>query len=186
MSFDSTSMINRLDDALLNYLPDLVQDISAWDSLLINRRKPHTYRVFTHFGCKEQKLRICLHKFDTCFDNEAFDHPHPWPAAFIIMSGGYRMRIGYSKDRFSKPEEVSVFEMRQYSKYEIVNPLTWHSVTPVTTTYTIMINDEPWDKDIAHTEVRTTKGKDLEKMPDNELIEHLNAFKVMLNDYNER
>lgn len=156
------------DGTILN----LLHDQSKWDSLIVNRRKPHTYRVFTNVG----DFRICLHRFDTCDLQESFEHPHPWPGAFTVMEGSYQMKVGYSIDRYGDPIQVADFVMKKGSMYEITNPLTWHAVTPLETTYTIMVNGPAWTPDFAHTKVRTTKGKDLDKMPSVELNAHLNKF----------
>lgn len=171
-------MLDKLYKAL-DDLPNLLKDISNWDSLIVNRRKPHTYRVFTNLA---DGSRICLHKFNPCDRHEAFLHPHPWPGAFILLSGAYDMEVGYSPDRTSKPTKVIDLFLTKGSVYEIVSPLTWHSVTPVEVTYTVMVNDPPWPADVAHTDVRTTKGKDLDKMPEEELKEHLALFDRMLGE----
>lgn len=168
-------MLNRLYE-LLPQLPKLLRDEKIWDSLIINRRKPHTYRIFTQLG----KYRVALHRFNPCDEHEAFIHPHPWAAAFYVLDGCYNMQLAYSKDRFSKPENVAKIKLDNRSAYEITNPLTWHSVIPITCTYTVMLNDEPWSPEIAHTEVRTTKGKDLEKMEEIDLSHSLEYFEYLL------
>lgn len=173
-------MLDNLYDAL-RVLPDLLNKREVWDSLIVNRRKPYTYRVFTQLP---NGLRICLHKFDPCHTHESFPHPHPWPGAFVVLDGSYRMKIGYSKTRETmEVEDVSTFIMSTYSAYEITNPLTWHSVTPLEPTYTVMVNGATWDKDVAHVDVRTTKGKDLDRMPENELLEHLEKFKYLVGEW---
>jgi hypothetical protein len=177
-------MLGKLFDALAN-LPDLLADRSAWDSLIVNRRKPYTYRVFATLP---NGLRVCLHKFDPCHTHEAFSHPHPWPGAFVILQGKYKMNVGYSCNgrEDSNPADVTTLILNRHSSYEIVNPLTWHSVIPLETTYTVMVNDAAWDTEtFAHKDVRTTKGKDLDKMPEEELIEHLNVFKQLVAEWNE-
>jgi len=174
-------MLGTLNSIIQTELPALLKDPSKWDSLIINRRKPHTYRIFTQLG----EYRVCLHRFDECHADEAFLHPHPWPGAFKVIQGSYSMRLGYSKDRFSKPDMAAEFIMGAGSSYEITNPLTWHSVIPQELTYTVMINGTPWDADTAHTEVRTTKGKDLEKMEDFMLKAHLHFFGKALERHNK-
>jgi len=175
-------MLASLDHALRSTLPALLTDRSKWDSLIVNRRKPHTYRVFTTL---EDGNRICLHKFNPCDTHEAFSHPHPWPGAFIVMKGAYRMKVGFSKDREDEqPQPVAEFVLREHAAYEITNPLTWHSVVPLTTTYTIMINGAPFGPEVAHKSVRRTGGKDLDKMPENELMDHLFIFSNLVALYN--
>lgn len=170
-------MLKKL-DRLLGILPDLIEGgYLNWDSLIINRRKPHTYRIFTDFG----DYRICLHRFDVCDDHESFYHPHPWPGAFVVLQGAYMMDVGMSIDRFGHPLNVASFCLRPNSMYEITNPLTWHKITPLEPTYTVMINGKPWDKEtVAHTAVRTTQGKDLDKMSLVDITNELVRFAALI------
>ena len=177
---EGSSMLDKLANAM-KQLPVLLENRSNWDSLIVNRRKPHTYRVFTYLpdGC-----RICLHKFNPCDTHEAFLHPHPWSGAFIVLSGRYLMEVAYSTTREAMPEHVMKLELTEGSKYEITSPLTWHSVTPLEVTYTVMVNEPSWDANVAHKDVKTTKGKDLDKMPEEELKEHLDVFRNLVGYYN--
>jgi len=177
-------MLAKLEESL-NILPDILTNRAAWDSLIVNRRKPYTYRVFTTMP---SGLRCCLHRFDPCHTHEAFAHPHPWPGAFIILEGKYRMMTGFSCDGRLQPgySEVITQILTKHSAYEIINPLTWHAVVPLVTTYTIMVNDSPWDTETtAHKEVRTTRGKDLDKMPEADLIEHLAHFQQLVREWKD-
>lgn len=167
-------------ETLQKLIPEVFASLNRgddWDSLIVNRRKPWTYRVFRKFG----DFRVCLHAFDPCSTEESFPHPHPWPGAFLMLKGSYVHRIGFSQDLQSEP----VFHFREivrpYSTYEIVDRRTWHTVQPLERTYTIMVNGEPWEN--AHAKVRTTKGKDLDKMQPDELREHMNEFLVLLKNY---
>jgi hypothetical protein len=90
------------------------------------------------------------------------------------------MRIGHSPDRVSSPVAVADFIVTKGSSYEITSPLTWHSVTPLETTYTIMLNGPTWAPEVAHKDVRTTKGKDLDKMPEDKLLDHLKIFYTLI------
>lgn len=171
-------MLDKLRD-ILRILPPLLDDKSKWDSLIVNRRKPWTYRVHTQLD----DMRVCLHRFETCDEDESFFHPHPWPAAFIIMSGGYRMGVGHSPSRIEKPDHVMTIDLTKWCKYEITEINTWHSVTPMGRTYSVMINGAPWGER-AHQDVRTTKGKDLDKMSDENLTAHLGIFKAFIEEYN--
>lgn len=148
-----------------------------WDSLVINRRKPHTYRAFMYLGNR----RVCLHRFDPCEPEDCFLHPHPWPGAFLMLAGEYVHNIGYSPSLEAKPLMLYKEIVRPYTAYEIANPQTWHSVQPLVTSYTIMLNGEPWE--IQHSETRTTKGKDLDEMNQQQLDEHLNIFDSLLSRY---
>lgn len=161
---------------VLKDLPTYMQDVGNWDSLVINRRKPYTYRAFYKIG----ELRICLHRFEVCDEHEAFPHPHPWPAAFKILKGSYKMGLARSENRESPPLPVATTIMTAGSSYEIVDPMTWHTIQPIQECYTVMVNGLPWDKEVTHKEVRTTKGKDLQSMSAQELADHFAVFNGLL------
>lgn len=172
-------MLDQLNDAL-KMLPELLTKVDIWKSLIIDRRKPITHRVFTMIGDN----RLCLHRFEQ-FDEtaeEAFFHPHPWPGAFKIIQGAYRMDVGHTDSRhddfFENGGYIScTMELTKGSAYEIVEPLVWHRITPITpVVYTIMMNGTPWSKDEAHAKVRTTAGKDLKQMSPEQLKAHLDFF----------
>ncbi|MBM82245.1 MAG: hypothetical protein CMJ78_16895 [Planctomycetaceae bacterium] len=61
-------------------------DPSRWGSIVINKRKPHTYRAFL----EHDEHRICLHRFDACEPEDSFPHPHPWASSMLILSGELR------------------------------------------------------------------------------------------------
>lgn len=173
-------MMQRLIDFVHHYLPAMLNTPERWDSLIVNRRKPHTYRVFTILEGGE---RLCLHKFDPCSTTEAFMHPHPWPGAFLLLEGMYEMWVGHSPDRTSKPVDVTKLRLHDWSAYEITDPLTWHSVTPLTECWTVMLNGPPWPAEVAHANVVTTKGKDLDKMLPEDLDAHLGKFRRLVSEY---
>lgn len=174
------SLLETLLTDVLPTVPALVEDRSLWDTLCINRRKPHTYRVWTMLPSGH---RLSLHRFDACATHEAFSHPHPWPGAFVILKGAYTMPVGFSPDRVSPADDVARFILRAGSAYEITNPLTWHSVIPLEETFTVMLNGTPFTEDVAHIDIRTTRGKDLDKMPEHELSEHRATFRSLTNLY---
>ena len=168
-------------EVLQNLIPEIYDSVrrrdSEWDSLIVNRRKPWTYRVFRKFG----DYRVCLHAFDECTTEESFAHPHPWPGAFLMLKGSYVHTVGFSQDLQSEP----VFHFREivrpYSTYGIIDRRTWHTVQPLERTYTIMVNGDPWEE--PHAKTRTTKGKDLDRMTPEELGVHMKEFESLLNGY---
>lgn len=52
----------------LGYYPERTEGEDEWKSLVINRRKPHTYRAFRMFG----ENRVCLHMFKPCEAKDCF------------------------------------------------------------------------------------------------------------------
>jgi hypothetical protein len=154
-------------------LPTLLSE-APWDSLIINRRKPETYRLFTQIG----ENRLCLHRFSPCASEEAFWHPHPWPAAFKILSGSYEMGLKFDNGVFSG--DVSRLIMSTGSYYEISSPNTWHKISPLSDHYvfTIMLNGANFPN--PHPAVRTTKGKDLGKIGEVEKADLIDTFKKII------
>jgi hypothetical protein len=170
-------MIDRLTQMLKTTIPYLLSNEERWDSLIVNRRKPSTYRVYTYL---ENGDRVCLHKFDPCHMHEAFIHPHPWAGAFMLLQGSYRMKIGTAPNREDDPTIWEELILTPGAIYQITNPLTFHNVVPLDTCYTIMLNGKPFPDEIAHKRTVTTRGKDLDKMPPEELKQHLAHFRGLL------
>lgn len=162
-------------------LPEILKSIDDddWQSLVINRRKPHTYRIFKNLKSHED-LRVCLHVFDSCEPEDAFPHPHPWPGAFLMLAGEYVHTIGYSLDLESEPVFLYREIVRPFTMYEITHKQTWHKVQPTKRTYTVMINGQAWD---GHVETRTTKGKDLDQLSEDEMIKFKGDFKDLIAAY---
>ena len=171
-------MIERLTEILPEVHKSL-SDKEEWDSLVINRRKPWTYRIFRQFG----DYRVCLHTFLECGADEAFLHPHPWPGAFLILKGSYVQTIGFSqtKDKDSMPNLIYREVLSANSMYEILDQKIWHSVQPLSMCYTVMINGQPWDE--PHQAIRTTKGKDLQKLSPNDFSIQKKIFLELIETY---
>ena len=142
-------------------------DYSMWDSMVIDRRKPHTYRAFTQID----NYRVCLHRFMPCSEEEAFAHPHPWPAVFMVLEGEYRHIVGVADDFDADPVLMDDRVMTAGDYCSITNPLIFHSVQPLTQTFTIMVNGPEWEQQ--HSQTRRTKGKDLKSFTGDQLRNHL-------------
>ncbi len=173
-----TRLLDKLSDVICD-LPSLLYDNSIWDSIVVNLRKPHTFRVFTFLP---DGTRVSLHRFEKCDTSEAFFHTHPWPGAFKILEGSYEMKLGYSchgrEDCF--PEDVTTIRLNAGSSYEIVDPCTWHSIAPLEKTFTVMINEDPWSDTVRHVNCPTTVGKGLSKLTDYQLENHLSEFRWLV------
>lgn len=168
--------LDDLNEVIKDKLPDLLNKPEYWKTLVINRRKPFTYRAYTYIG----RLRVCLHRFEVCEEEEAFLHPHPWDGAFKLLEGSYLMKVGISKDRKSHPDFATKIKLTAGCQYAMTNPLTFHAITPLSECYTVMLNGTPYSSAIAHEDVKTTKGKDLQEMTPEELLKHLKKYKELL------
>lgn len=76
---------------------DNASDPDAWSSIVINKRKPHTFRSFL----QHEDSRICLHRFEPCEPDDALAHPHPWSSSMLILAGTYGMSVARSADLVS-------------------------------------------------------------------------------------
>ena len=149
-----------------------------WDSLIINKREPHTHRVFRSLP---DGTRVCLHRFSHCDEDDAFAHPHSWPAEFFILHGYYTQYLYQAQDLESIPLLNSPNSVHLHcpgSYYKIDNPLTWHKIVPQSDyVYTIMLSGQPWEQVSSH--VKSTKGKDLDKMRFADIQSHLDMFALL-------
>jgi len=169
-------MIKKLHE-LLPLIYDRLNYPAEWDSLVIDRRKPHTFRIFRRF---DDVFRACLHTFHACEEKDAFAHPHPWPGAFLLLSGEYNHTVGFSLDLESPPTFIYKEVIRPFSTYEITHKQLWHKVQPTMTTHTIMINGLEWE---GHKDTRTTKGKDLKSLSRDELGKQCREFQLLIGNY---
>ncbi len=156
----------------------------VWDALIINKRKPHTYRAWTMLP---DGNRVCLHRFDKCEEDESFAHTHGWPAEFFVLHGRYLETLWHShynpNEKHSRmyqpviPVAESIYTCGSW--HRIANPLTWHKITPLTKhVYTIMINEQPYSNPLGS--VKTTQGKDLLEMTPTELDDHLLMIRSLM------
>ena len=99
---------------LLDIRTHLVND--KFDSILINKRNPVTYRLFAQIN----GVRVCLHKM---LEGTTKPHAHKYDVRVLILDGEYRHEI-YNKNYESVYSEKVV----KGSAYHIVNPNTLHSV----------------------------------------------------------
>lgn len=152
----------------MGLVKQLTRNPEIWDTLVINKRKPHTKRLFT----RVKDTRVCLHIFSPCGEDEAFGHPHAWPMSCHILRGGYYMKLGINNDLCGQ------IYLPQGSSYKMENPELWHKVWGHEETWTVMFNGLPYDN--PRDEVVTTKGKDLDTLDENEKVDLLNKFASLL------
>ena len=153
-------------------------DPNQWDSLRINRRKPHTTRLILDAG----ESRICLHRFEPCRVDESFAHPHPWPSSMLILAGFYEMNVFSSCDLEStETHRVMELNLGPGSIYHMHQPTTWHQVVPHTVCYSLMVNGPRWEN--AHLKAPTTGGKRLEALTADQLEDQLQRFQQLLDAF---
>lgn len=136
------------------------RDYWTWHSLLIDYQLPVVRRVWSDF-CGH---RLYLHEIEPCAVEDALMHPHPWPSAIKVLEGSYEMGVGYGKGQ-EVPPVAARMRLAPGSEYEMIEPDGWHYVRPiVTTSLSIMVTGEPWDRpfdvqpkrplrELAHSEV---------------------------------
>lgn len=123
-------------------LPNLLRDESIWKSVRVDYHPPIVDRVWTQFD----NCRINLHKIYPCEQGQALFHPHPWPSAMRILSGRYSMLAGYGKGEFAPPVATKLI-LNAPDEYEMTDPDSWHSVTPLDNpSYSLLVTGPPWDR----------------------------------------
>jgi hypothetical protein len=132
-------LMKILDEDIFKYF----EDPGSWKTLFIDYHKPYVERAYRDL---DSGSRLSIHRIHTCTEEEALLHPHPWPAAFIVL-GSYAMSMGQS-ETLEKPEILSRFWL-QNSAYEILDKNTWHKVSPINDScMTIMLSGKPWDREM--------------------------------------
>lgn len=160
------------------YAYQATNNFGEWESIVINKRKPHTYRAFIMVD----DFRICLHRFEACTADDSFAHPHPWPSSMLVLSGTYDMQVGYSDDLDDgKPDPVIEVTLNAGSMYHMHQRQTWHKVIPRTQCFSLMVNGPRWEK--PHRRAPSTGGKGLEAMSNDLLMAHLASCKSLLEKY---
>lgn len=150
-------------------------DPARWGSIVINKRKPHTYRAFI----QQDETRICLHRFDACEPEDSFAHPHPWASSMLILSGEYDMVVGHTPDLTSaEPSPVIRVTLSAGSIYHMNDRHTWHQVIPRTQCYSLMVNGPRWNN--PHGRAPSTSGKGLDPMPEDVLADHLEKCRELI------
>ena len=152
-----------------------INDASLWGSLVINKRKPHTYRAYL----QHEDYRICLHRFEACEPEDSFAHPHPWPSSMVVLSGEYEMAVGHTSDLTSgEQSHVIRVKLSAGSTYDMMDRETWHQVIPRSQCYSLMVNGPRWEN--AHRYAPSTGGKGLEEMSEQILKDHLETCCTLL------
>lgn len=177
-------LFEELKNDILNYLIGGLDsgDLSSIKSLEINKRKPHTKRLFFHLG----EERVCLHDFEPCKESESFPHPHSWESQIKILRGSYTHCILYGvpldKDFTDKFDSLCITsELSAGNSYHIDTPDVWHKVTPKTKVSTVMINGPIWE--VHNDFCKFTKGKELKSISDKDKTEMILRFINLIKDY---
>lgn len=120
----------------------LDQDI--WKSVYVDYHEPFVERLWTQIEDK----RVYLHRIlpaTKVHYGELF-HPHAWPSAMKILSGGYAMNIGFSEDQYI-PTVSASFILPAGSIYDMSRPEVWHAVMPsIEPSLSLMVTGTPWKR----------------------------------------
>ena len=127
-------------------LPILLQQEEMWKSVFVDYHLPFVKRLWTTFSFEEQDYRIYLHQILPCELEECLFHPHPWPSIMKILSGKYKMTVGYGQG-MNPPETAMTLILPAGTTYEMTNPDGWHAVCPIEdSSFSLMITGKPWER----------------------------------------
>lgn len=167
---ESTSLSTILEEAICKIRTlldaELRTGVKFFDSLVIDKAKPLTYRLTVKMNYYGQEYTINLHKFLPCSPDETFPHPHAYPIYTKILKGSYDCHFTY-KDLASTESAVTLIcGPKELSEYSMDKPDEWHKVVPKEETYTIMIRGKNFTN--PSPECKTVSGKDLQEIEPNE------------------
>jgi hypothetical protein len=141
-----------------------------WDSLLINKRDPITYRLSI-----QRDKRYCLHYMKSGISKP---HPHKYNVRVKILAGRYKHHLFY--DDGVNLNKISHENLHQGSSYEIRYPNVYHQieVEPLAASYSVMIND--YDFSVPNRGCISTQNNQLGPIPEKEKLELIEEFKRIL------
>ena len=168
---------------------ELVGGLDNIKSLRIDRRKPHTDRLFFMLP-SDSTLRVCLHTFQECSLDDSFPHPHSWESEVLILDGKYDHRyVHHVPLDFDALNMFKLASQKHHiehlipgNSYHITSPKTWHKVTPLTECRTIMINGPTWSENNRSVYCKFTKGKELIELPKEEKKQQIQIFINLINN----
>jgi len=106
----------------------------------------HPPRVERLWAQVDEHHRIYFHLIHPCKREEALYHPHPWPSAMHLLSGGYEMGLSCGEVG-EGGHEVSKLLLPAGTYYEMLDTEGWHYVRPVNEICaSVMLTGKPWDK----------------------------------------
>lgn len=164
-------MIEILKKIEAEQLQDLLDKPELWKGLIVDYHKPHVTRCWTQLG----ELRLSLHIIDACDAEESLYHPHPWPSAMRIVSGGgpYEMGIGYGPGIVPPPIACKLI-LSPGDYYEMLDVNGWHYVRPTNTfSASLMLSGKPWEREQIEVPENTNKVP----LPENLKLKMLQKFK---------
>lgn len=130
-------------------LPTLLKDESLWKSVFVDYHLPYVERLWTSITIDKNEYRIYLHRILPTHLEKCLYHPHPWPSAMKILSGQYKMKVGYGEDMQEPPVSTTLI-LPQGTYYEMIDPNSWHAVCPLeTASFSLMVTGQPWGR-ISH------------------------------------
>lgn len=140
-------MLAKLKEAEQYLLENVLFDTDeGWDSKVIDYTPPLVDRLYRQWG----DYRISLHRIHPCEVDQAFLHPHPWPAAFRVF-GEYEVGFGYSATN-DPPEITHTIRTSPGLAYEMTHPHAWHYVAPTQRpVLTIMVTGPLWGREAPRT-----------------------------------
>lgn len=152
-------------------LPELLQNETNWNSLLVDYETPNVYRLWRQM---DQHHRLMLHKIMPC--DKPYTHNHPWPSAVHILEGAYEMQVGidYVTQYHCDPMLAATMILAPGTKYEMLDPNSWHYVKPLNEpSYSVMVIGKPWPQNKMH---KVQKPNPLSSMDKTELIQKFKAL----------
>jgi hypothetical protein len=127
---------------ILHTRADLFEDQSRWSSLDVDYYPPRVERVWTKLS---DDRRLYIHVIHPTTVPCLF-HKHRWPAAFVMLDGGYEMGLARCEDEISTEEAwklpvISRYMIMKGSAYEMLDTHALHYVKPLgnTTSMSLML-----------------------------------------------
>lgn len=126
------------------------EEFSKWKSLDVLYHLPRVERVYQDIEIHGRPYRLCIHLIHPVDDSsDCLFHFHSWGSAVKIISGSYRMDVGYGNPFDGPPPISSSITLEIGSSYSMTHPYGWHAVQPLAnTSLSIMLMARPYPKEL--------------------------------------
>lgn len=131
-------MLNTLTQ-LEKELGGLIKQADLWAGYkLVFKKNTVTFRTETHW----RDCLIRLNRFLPVPGGDEYLHPHIWPGAIRVLSGGYEMDFAFGQPEGwgqTVPKSFAQLFLSPGSTYTMLDYRVWHAIRPKTETLSVCL-----------------------------------------------
>lgn len=142
---------------------------------LIFKKNTITFRAETHW----RDCLVRLNHFLPVTGGDEVLHPHVWPGAIHVLSGGYEMDLAFGEPEGwgkSAPKPNAQFFIGPGSRYSMLDHRVWHAIRPKVETFSVCLCG-PNFEEIVQAPLEPGTVYERERLNPEQVTEHLAHYK---------